>query len=424
MEAFPVKVEGAVGGTGSNVVENEAFDPLANGGVGMSVGKGVGGVGMLPPPLMPPFGPMLFPPVAMLKKKKWADAPKEFPTSGEGYPFPQGGWAYGQSVGKPYDFMKSDGYVSLMKEAAKRTTMQLAYVYLLDVQPAVATFVDLLTDEMRIVLVESNDALDASESVVSRFFSANNIPHKALHLNDLVTVDLDPKQTSIILCDTLHSSEVENAVVTALKAFVSHGGLLLSFNNAISIISNTFQGKLKPRLGATTIDKPIAISARPFPASDQSHFQQYEDIAKAHKQLVRIHGLQRFEVIDSKNSVSSIITESAPQAGQPLVVSFQFGQGKNRGTVYHSTATHLVAKIGPQGGNSFQPLTDMLPAQSLSLANKCIEDLNKIKPTPHKTIAAWQAAVKCGFPSCINIALSYYPFLDSLFSILIAHSQQ
>jgi hypothetical protein len=430
MDADPVQADPLARPTPSNGVEGSEYDPLAVPAHGVMPPKGMPMLPMMGgpiPPMMPPFPPVLFPPPGLMmsvKKKKWADAPKEFPTTGEGFPFPQGGWAYGQSVGKPYDYQKSDMYQELMKEAAKRTTMQLAFTYLLDVQPKVADYVAELENEMQILIIESDDPIDVSDSIICCLFKANNIKHKAIHLSDLADLEVDAKKSTIILSDTLHALEVPAPIATALKAFVSHGGLLLSFNNSVSVISSTFTGKLKPRLGSTAIDKPIEISTHLSSPHDATHFEKYDDLSKSHKQLVRLHGLQRFEVIDAKHSVTSIITESAPQAGQPIAISFQFGQSKARGTVYHSTTSHIVARIGAQGGTSFQPLTDMLPAQSIALAKKCIEDLNKLRPIPNQTISAWQAALNAGFPACINIALSYYPFLDSLFSLLVTSSSK
>ena len=428
MDVDPVKADPLAVPSVPNGVEKFTYDPLAGVGGGVPPALGMPPLGLFPgalPPFAPPFAPVLFvlpglmPPA---KKKKWADAPKEFPTVGEGFPFPKGGWAYGQSVGKPYDYQKSDGYVEQMKIAAKRTTMQLAFVYLLDMQPKVAEYVQELSGE-EILVVECEDAQDVAESIICRFFSVNNIKVKSTKLSQLAEMSMDAKQTCMILSDNLRSAELETPIIDALKRYVSHGGLLLSFNNAITIISKTFSGKIHPRMGATTLDKPIEIGTSQTDNNLHQHFSQYESYANAHKQIVRLHGLQRFEVVDSKNSVTTLLTETAPQSGQALVVTFQFGSGKAHGRVIHSTTSHLVSKIGAQGGTSFQPLADMLPAQSKTLAEKNIATLTQLPTPPQTTITAWNAALNCGFSPSINIALSYYPFLDSLFSMIMSHRQ-
>lgn len=426
MDVDPSKADPLERSSVSNGVETSSYDPLASAGSGLPPALGIPPLGMFSgprPPFVPPFAPVMFPPPGLMplpKKKKWADAPKEFPTEGEGFPFPQGGWAYGQSVGKPYDYQKTDGYLDEMKMAAKRTTMQLAFVYLLDMQPNVAKYVQELTGD-EILVVESDDALDVAESIICRFFAVNNIKIKSTKLSQLAEMQIDAKQTCIILSDNLQASELETPIIDALKNYVSHSGLLLSFNNAITIVSKVFPDKLHPRMGVTTLDKPIEIGVTQTDEKSHQHISQFAPYATAHKQIVRLHGLQRFEVVDSKNSVSTLLTETAPQSGQALIVTFQFGRGKARGRVIHSTASHLVSKIGAQGGTSFQPLTDMLPAQSKALAEKCITTLTQLPTPPQTTITAWNTALKCGFSPSINIALSYYPFLDSLFSMIMSH---
>jgi hypothetical protein len=355
------------------------------------------------------------------KKKKWADAPKEFPKEGEGYPFPQGGWAYGQSVGKPYDYQKEDCYQEKMTEAEKRTVLQLAWIHLLDMRPQVANYVEKLTGE-EILIVTPDDDIDAADSILLRLFTSNNIKHIVEKVSQLKPEQLGPNERVIILCDTLHVESLEDSLIHAFSDYVSSGGLLLSYNNAISVISKVFPGKLIPRLGSTTLDKAIEIRATLDTKKDADFFAQYAQHASSHKQMVRLLGLQRFEVIDSKNQVHVLLTEAAPQSGQPLAVSFHGKQ--RRGSVYHSTTTHLVSKIGSQGGTSFQPLADMLPAASKVLAEKCISDLSKLPNPPQATITAWTAALRCGFASSINIALSYQPFLDSLLLLLIAHAKK
>lgn len=378
--------------------------------------------GMMPPGLMPPFAPMLFPPPGMMppaKKKKFADAPKEFPKEGEGYPFPQGGWLYGQSVGKPYGYLDTETYRQKIKDAEKQTTMQLAFDYLLDMRPKVSEYIENLEGH-EILVVECDDPLDAADSLVGRLFSANNIKHNRVKLEQLETTELDATKTSIVLCENLQIASASEALGSALSGFVTSGGLIYSFNNAISIIDVAFPDKLKPRIGSTTLDKPIEIGTHFTDDSETQLFSQYASLASARRQAVRLHGLQRFEVLKKGKTAAAtvLLEETAPQAGQPLLVKFQAGRGKKRGTVYHSLTTHIVAKVGAQGGTSFQPLPDLLPAHSKALAEKCIEDLEKMPTPPTTTITAWKTALKCGFPTCINIALSYYPFLDSLFSVL------
>lgn len=442
-------------------VDIPQHDPLAR----PANGDGIEGKGAesryAPPPkgvppmpgMMPPMGPippmmMMFPPPGMmpppLKKKKWADAPKEFPKEGEGYPFPQGGWAYCQSIQKPYDFQRTDDYQERMKEAGKRTTLQLAFTYLLDVVPGLTNYVDKLSGE-EIRLVHSDDALDVTESIVGRLFKVNNIRHIAQTLNQLDTSSLVPKQHVIVLDDTLHVEKVDDAIALALRDFVSNGGTILSFNNAISVIALAFPGKLKPRLGATTLDKPMEIKVEHFDNHlDRVALGRYQDKASEHRQMVRLHGLQRFEVIDADNQVQVLITETAPQPDQPLLVKLSSpsssadaaptkpkgGRGSKKtpqkqapvssGAVYHGTTTHLVAKVGEQGRTSFQPLSDMLPVHSKALAQKCIEDIAKTEPLPASTITAWKAALQCGFAENINVAVSYQPFLHYLFTLLMA----
>ena len=383
--------------------------------------------GMLPPGLMPPFAPMLFPPPGMMppaKKKKYADAPKDFPTEGEGYPFPQGGWLYGQSVGKPYGYLDGDSYKQKIKDAEKQTTMQLAFDYLLDMKPKIAEYVEKLEGQ-EILVVECDDPLDAADSLVGRLFAANNIRHNRIKVEQLAETELDATKTSIVLCENLHSPNPSEASFTAISSFVTSGGLVFSFNNAVFIVDGAFPGKLKPRIGSSTIDKPIELGSKFSDDSEAQLFSSYATLASARKQAVRLHGLQRFEVVNTgKNAtVHILLEETAPQAGQALLVKFQAGRGKKRGTVYHSLTSHIVSKVGTQGGTSFQPLPDLLPAHSKALAEKCIEDLEKMPQPPITTITAWKTALKCGFPACINIALSYYPFLDSLFSVLSEYHQ-
>lgn len=322
-------------------------------------------------------------------------------------------------------YLETEAYQSQLKTAEKRITMQLAFTYLLDMQPKIAEYVSSLEKEgekREMLLVESEDAFEAADSVVGRVFAANNIKHNRKKLNQLAEMELDATKINIVLCENVHCMEPSEDICEALSSFVSSGGLLLSFNNAVTIISAAFPNKLKPRIGISTIDKPIEFETHFTDDNESQLFSQYASLASQRKQAVRLHGLQRFEVLDKKkNGVNSLLVETAPQSGQVLCVKFHAGRGKKKGTVYHSLTTHVVAKVGTQGGTSFQPLPDLLPADAKALAQKCILDLEKIPTPPTTTISAWKAALKCGYPNCINIALSYYPFLDSLFSILAHH---
>lgn len=109
--------------------------------------------------------------------------------------------------------------------------------------------------------------------------------------------------------------------------------------------------------------------------------------------------------------------ESAPQAGQALAVKFQFGKG----LVYHSVITHLISKVGSQGGTNFQTLADMLPIPSNEIAKNIIKELQEMK-TPLKTLSAFNTALSCGYSTCINLSKSFEMTFDCLFTMILTHS--
>jgi hypothetical protein len=98
-------------------------------------------------------------------------APAPPKPEGAGFPYPEGGFAYGKAIHDPYYYKKEDSFLAQLHTAELRAAYQLAYVYLYDSNEQVARFVDSL-QQHEMVIVSQNDT-----SAASLAFRSNEIKH-------------------------------------------------------------------------------------------------------------------------------------------------------------------------------------------------------------------------------------------------------
>lgn len=163
-----------------------------------------------------------------------------------------------RTIRRHYD----DQYADFLRSSETRIAFQLSLRYFLDANPTLGTLVKNLTGT-EIVVLDSAEV----DNPIHYLFVGNCIPHVNVTIDNFQAVELNSKQTLILSTDV----KVEQNHVEKIRKFVESGGVVLSFNKAITIttqvVSQVYPNIISFKNGESTLDKKIEVQVPETPDS-------------------------------------------------------------------------------------------------------------------------------------------------------------
>eukprot|EP01121_Diplochlamys_sp_Union-15-3_P014980 TRINITY_DN485_c0_g1_i2.p1 TRINITY_DN485_c0_g1~~TRINITY_DN485_c0_g1_i2.p1 ORF type:complete len:332 (-),score=45.36 TRINITY_DN485_c0_g1_i2:20-1015(-) len=295
---------------------------------------------------------------------------------------------------KKYVTMLNDpSFAEMFKIAETRGALQLAFMYLENVQKELVEQVKQFTEHNVIILSESD-----TSSPVRMLFTFNLIKHRLINRQQLEesTYDTLNENNVLILTESLDLTSDQSRKITE---FVERGGLLLSFNTATTIIEKAFPNYIASKDGSTTVNKAISIEV-----TDNADKEIFSLFVPPNHKVTRLEGIRRFTV-QNEEQIKVLVKEVVPTI-IPLAVRWSYGSG----TVYHMLLSHVVTK-------SF---VEILPTKD-SILNVLKNHINEKDELSESTKVAFTTATNCGFFTSVTLALAYQPFLVLLFKLILSH---
>jgi len=185
-----------------------------------------------------------------------------------------------------------------------------------------------------------------------------------------------------------------------IKFFVESGGLLLSFNKAVQIISEIFPNTITFKNGESTLDKKIELEVED--TEDSNLFLGLQN-ASQRKKATRFSGIRRFQVNKENSNVTVLVKETSPSQF-PIAARITYG----RGYIFH------IIHVGTD---------ELLALRSKEKAQfycKQVEDGPNINEA---TKIAWKTALLCSQEGSFYLAISLLPFFDVVFGIINKYSR-
>jgi len=197
---------------------------------------------------------------------------------------------------------------------------------------------------------------------------------------------------TIVLSDDLPLSE---SSIKKLNTFVYGGGLVLSYNKAVSLLEKALPGFFKVKQGETTKDKLINVQVTEN--EDKDLLLGLEN-ASLRKKVVRLCATRRFHVNETNTGITVLAQELDPTPF-PLVVKAQYGQG----VVFHLT---------PLG------TSEILELKSKEKTQTYCKQVENAPTISEQTKQMWKTAFSCGHQDSFFLAISLLPFLDIVFGVI------
>eukprot|EP01125_Pyxidicula_operculata_P011555 TRINITY_DN3783_c0_g1_i1.p1 TRINITY_DN3783_c0_g1~~TRINITY_DN3783_c0_g1_i1.p1 ORF type:complete len:361 (-),score=71.13 TRINITY_DN3783_c0_g1_i1:23-1105(-) len=290
-----------------------------------------------------------------------------------------------------YQRLYDSKFQQYIHESESRTAHQLALAFFRDANQYVGSVLNEFNGR-DIVLLDSEDAHNTN--TFHLLFTKNCLRHINVTAEEFEDIQLSPSFQTLLLSTDMKLSESSLQKITN---FVNGGGLVMSFNKAISIVAQAFPGTIKFKNGETTSDKQISIEIPE--TDDKSLFLGLENAASRNK-VVRFVGTRR--VVELGHPAVTVLVKETDPSPCPLIFKLESGAG----FVYH---------ILPVGTNEILELR----SKELSLTYcKRVENMQNISES---TKSAWKAAFSSGLHESFYMAISLLPLLDVIFGILRKH---
>jgi hypothetical protein len=292
-------------------------------------------------------------------------------------------------IRKNYD----DKFASFTRSAENRIAYQLSLRYFLDANPILGSLVKNLTGSEIVML----DGGEESENPMRYLFVGNCIPHQNVTVAEFSKTNLSKNQTLIISTDV----KIEESHSTKIKNFVEVGGVVLSFNKAVQIISQIFPNTLTFKNGESTLDKRIDLKVED--TDDAQIFLGLQNAAQR-KKATRFAGIRRFQVNpDNFPNVQVLVTETTPSQ-YPIAAKITYG----RGFVFH------FIHVGTD---------DLMELRSRDKAQFYCKQVEEQPNMNEATKTAWKTALSCSQWGSFYLAISLLPFFDIIFGIINKYSR-
>jgi len=280
-----------------------------------------------------------------------------------------------------------DTYQKYMEEAEFRVAYQLALAYFRDANPLLGSILNEFNGR-DIVLLDKEDKNNING--IHLIFTKNCLRHLNVTAEEFEDIQLSQTQT-LILSDDLPLSEVS---LKKLSNFIQSGGLVLSYNKAISILERALPTLIKVKKGETIKDKSIEVQVTE--SEDKDLLLGLENAALRHK-VVRYQGTRRFQALDS--TTVAVLAQETGVSPFPVAIKAKFGQG-------------LVFHISPLGTN------EVLETRSKEKTQTYCKQVESAPNISEQTKQMWKSAFSCGHHNSFFLAISLLPFLDFVFGVI------
>jgi len=223
-------------------------------------------------------------------------------------------------------------------------------------------------------------------------FTKNCLRHLNVTPEEFEDIQLNSNSQTLILSDDLPLSENS---IRKISSFVGSGGMVLSYNKAISIVARAFPNLVTFRHGETTLDKQIDVA---IPDGEEKGIFLGLENAALRKKCVRLAGTRRVNVVEGVQGVEVLAYETSPSPC-PLALKIQFGTG----VVFH---------VLPVGTN------EVLELHSKSKVQAYCKQVEAAQNISAATKSAWKTAFSSGLQDSFYLAISLLPLLDIIFGII------
>jgi len=279
-------------------------------------------------------------------------------------------------------------YQKYMEEAEYRISYQLALAYFRDANPLLGSILNEFNGK-DIILLDKEDKNNTN--AMHLIFTKNCLRHLNVTAEEFEDIQLSQTQT-LVLSDDLPLSEVS---LKKLNSFIYSGGLVVSYNKAVSVLERALPNFFKVKNGETIKDKGISVQVSE--TEDKDLLLGLENAA-LHNKVVRLRGTRRFTVVET-NPSNSILAQEAGITPFPIAVKSKYGQG-------------LVFHISPLGTN------EVLEPRSKEKTHSYCKQVENAPNISEQTKQMWKSAFSCGHYNSFFLAISLLPFLDFVFGVI------
>jgi len=271
-----------------------------------------------------------------------------------------------------------------MKEAETRIAHQLAIAYFRDIYSNLGSLLNEFNGR-DIVLLDKDDKSNINS--MHLIFTQNCLRHINVTAEEFEDIQLSSSFQTLILSDEVKLSD---NIISKVANFVTDGGLVISFNKAISIIDQAFPLHIKYRHGETSTDKLIEIDIND--GEERNLFENLEG-----RKCVRFAHTRRVELTGNP-AVTVLLSETAPSPS-PLLLKLQSGAG-------------LVFHLLPIGTN------EVMELHSKDATQRYLKQVENDPAVSEQTKMAWKTALAASHGDSFYLALSLIPFLEIIFGII------
>jgi len=190
------------------------------------------------------------------------------------------------------------------------------------------------------------------------------------------------------------NSALNESQLQKIMQFVESGGVVLSFNKAVAIISGLFPDTISFKKGESTLDKKIELEVHD---TDDKHLFLGLQNASQRKKATRFSGIRRFQV--TENSDSIVLVKETKPSQNPIAMRIKHGHG----FIFH------FIHVGTD---------EVMELRSKDRAQFYCKQVEEGPNINSATKSAWKTALLCSQWGSFYLAISLLPFLDIVFGII------